>query len=147
MQAYQWPENFNQLSDSVPAFIKKAIAAREIRISDDYATVYTPTDNVTAKPGDFVIQDDEGNLHVTSAVLFYALTGHAPPADPHNAQVEGADVDPPDIKERSAAEANGPPYSSGVLARSATARARQAAYDAQQQGQQQGRLDFNDPAA
>jgi hypothetical protein len=124
MQAYQWPEDFNQLSDSVPAFIKKAIAAREIRISDDYATVYTPTDNVTAKPGDFVIQDDEGNLHVASAVLFYALTGHAPPADPHNAQVEGADAP--------ARQQDGPPYSSGVLARSATARARQADYDAQQ---------------
>jgi hypothetical protein len=142
MQAYQWPDRTDDMDFSdAPEWLRDAIAAREIRINDGYALVYTPTDNVTAKPGDYIIQDDEGNLHVTSAVLFYALTGHAPPADPHNAQVEGADVAAP------AAEANGPPYSSGVLARSATARARQAAYDAQQQGQQQGRLDFNDPAA
>jgi hypothetical protein len=143
MQAYQWPDRTDDMDFShAPQWLRDAIAAREIRINDGYALVYTPTDNVTAKPGDYIIQDDEGNLHVASAVLFYALTGYAPPADPHNAQVEGADVDPPDIKERSAAEANGPPYSSGVLARSATARARQAAYDAQHQGQQQGRLDF-----
>jgi hypothetical protein len=121
MQAYQWP-NDPDFSDA-PAFIREAIAAREIRVSDDYATVYTPTDNVTAKPGDYVVQDDEGNLHVASAVLFYALTGYAPPADPHNAQVEGADA-PQAVAT--------PPYSSGVLARSANARAAQADYDAQQ---------------
>jgi hypothetical protein len=125
MQAYQWPHD-PDFSDA-PAFIRDAITAREIRLSDDYATVYTPTDNVTAKPGDYVIQDDEGNLHVASAVLFYALTGYAPPADPHNAQVEGADA-PVQQQEPVAT----PPYSSGVLARSANARAAQADYDAQQ---------------
>jgi hypothetical protein len=132
MQAYQWPHD-PDFSDA-PAFIRDAITAREIRISDDYATVYTPTDNATAKPGDYVIQDDEGNLHVASAVLFYALTGYAPPADPHNAQVEGADapVQQQDGAPYSSEPVATPPYSSSVLARSANARAAQADYDAQQ---------------
>jgi hypothetical protein len=128
MQAYQWPHD-PDFSDA-PPFIRDAITAREIRINDDYALVYTPTDNVTAKPGDYVIQDDEGNLHVASAVLFYALTGYAPPpADPHNAQVEGADAP---VQQQASEPVATPPYSSGVLARSANARAAQATYDQEQ---------------
>jgi hypothetical protein len=120
MQAYQWPELTDDMDFSdAPAFIRKAIAEREIRISDGYATVYTPTDNVTAKLGDFIIGLSNGTMYVVPAPVYFALTGRAPLlADANNAQVEGADAPPDDEP--------APPYSSAVLARSARAREAQA---------------------
>jgi hypothetical protein len=126
-EAYRWPERTDDMDFSdAPAWIREAVEAREIRISDGYATVYTPTDQVTARPGDYVILDVKSQMHVCSGDVFHALRDDGEKTgDPHNAQVEGADAEP-------APASPGPPYSSGVLARSAKAREAQAAHLAQQ---------------
>jgi hypothetical protein len=120
MQSYQWPADFSQADlDTAPAWIKDAVAAREIRVVDSYATVYTPTDNVTAKPGDFIVAGADNSLHVASAALYAVLKGKPEPDAPLVAQA----VD-------MVASLGAPPFSSAVLARSARAREAQAQYDA-----------------
>lgn len=161
-ESFQWPSNYEDMSDGIaPEWFTDAIVAREIRISDGYATVYTPTDNVTAKPGDVIVKSWDGTLHVVSAYAFELLTGPAQtaPGDPNNAQQAlPASPDPagfpsveqavdttsgagnPDNAEVEGADAEPdlPPPSSAVLARSARARERYAEHLAEKNQSQDG---------
>jgi hypothetical protein len=118
-----------------PFWLQQAVDDGGIEINDGDAFVGGHGPEHRVQPGDYIVKGPDQQFSIVKASVFYALTGPA-------VDVPGSDDDP--HAEQHATD-NPPPYSAGVLARSATARAKQAAYE-QQRAVEGRQPNFNRPA-
>jgi hypothetical protein len=116
---YQLPDDPGTYLE-FPLWIKDAIATRDIRVTADGEDVYvrTPVGEVRVDPTDYIVRSSRGNIFVLSEELFENLVGIRPPE---------REASPAPSPEPTLSDA---PPSSGVLARSARARAAQQTHEA-----------------
>jgi hypothetical protein len=130
-QFYQLPDDPDTYLE-YPLWVKDAISTKDIRVTADGEDVYvrTPVGEVQVEPTDYIVRSSRGNIFVLSEELFENLAGVVNPASPPPSPPSAAARPGPkagDLIHPSPLSA--PPYSSGVLARSARARAEQAAWE------------------
>jgi hypothetical protein len=139
-----------------PFWLQQAVDDGDIEIDDGDAFVGGHGPEHRVQPGDYVVKGPDQQFSIVKASVFCALTGST-------VDVSGSDDDPdveqhatnnpppppppptPPTPSPSPSPPPSPPYSAGVLARSETARAKQAAYERQRavEGRQPN---FNRPA-
>jgi hypothetical protein len=97
-EAHQWPAYLDE-PPPFPNWLQSALLIGDLRVSDDLGHVKTPEGELTIHPGDWIVKTSNGLFAVWSNDLYHAFMNSADerPADPHNAQLEGADQpDEPD---------------------------------------------------
>jgi hypothetical protein len=118
-----------------PIWLRDAVATKDVRLTADGEDVYvrTPAGEMLVEPTDYIIKSGRGNFFVVSEALFASLTAGDSVLLPPEPSPEPPPLEPvpestpfpsprPDFPD--------PPYSPGVLARSAEARRRQAEWEA-----------------
>jgi hypothetical protein len=127
--AYKWPPLLDK-PPPLPDWLQSALLIGDLRVSDDLGHIRTPEGELTIHPGDWIIKTRDGHFAVWSDILYHSFMSSVehrdgaslhpdklgtegaefgplpsdPAADPHNAQLEGADQpDEPDTSDPKAA--------------------------------------------
>ena len=118
-----------------PEWLKDAVATHAVRVTADGEDVHvrTPTGEVHVQPGDWIIRSAALAFFVVSDEVYQTLV---PPSSTTSSSTTSSSTTSSTITPSASSPITFedglgvPPYSSGVLARSARARAKQAAPDA-----------------